>query len=102
MLKGYVHTTGDKELFLISNSKMVTKDIVNRFIDERARLYNISAEAVALMKKNKEVIRDIKSKISSATLEKFDNGNSICYNLSGGGFSVCYTENKMQDLIILK
>lgn len=102
MLNGFLLTLGDRELFLISNGKNVTKGIIDKFIEEIGRVNNKSPEIITQSKENENVIKRTRFLISRATLEKIDTGKVIYYSIKGKDFLINIPESESDCLIIFK
>lgn len=89
MKNGFTMISGNKELFLISEKKNITTQIVNAFISKVCELKNKSPEFEAIALHDDSVLKRFKFRINKATLseEKTFDGLEY-YHIEGKGFII--------------
>ena len=100
MNNGFLLTIGNKAFFYNSKNNNLTKQVLHVFIDKIGEYKNLSTDLIERCKNDEGTLKDLRYRISKATLEKYDNGKVQFYNITGKNFIMNIPLRKAECLII--
>lgn len=91
---GFVFNFGNKELFYISDSKVITDKVVRAVINKVCDIRGIDSDSKIRQSAlyDKRALADFRKRIQHAQLVKHDTGKIIYYTISGKNFSWSFPE----------
>lgn len=98
---GFTFNFGNRELFYISDAKMITDKVVRAFINKICDVRGVGDSIRQASLYSKPTLADFRRRISPAMLEKHITNTMTYYTISGKNFSWSFPEADFKNDVIL-